>query len=351
MLSTELTPFRCPHCREPLRVERGPIGMGCASCGIQVGSADGIFDFVPDQAKRDESSFYDGEYAAPVAVAPPSIGSLRQLWVDNPYAPHNEAIWRRMQAIRDRTVVVLGSGDSPRELYFLELGPKWLVVSDLSQQPLRTLRRSYMPDPPANAVLAAIDAEQLPFADASVDVVIGYAFVHHLPDLDAFLRETARVLAPGGRAVFLDAAFAPLWEASKRTWLRGPMRVAHRINPISPEDLRFTLAGGFRIEDLSSRIGAVGGQPWFERSGALHYVAVRASEIVARRQPRLSLGSRDWRPNAAGDPPFSLKWRHRRALESLRRVDWLLASRSRTVRDNRVRLVWGFEMPITTPDR
>ena len=324
--------------------------MGCASCGFTVGSSDGIFDFVRGHAKPDETSFYDREYATSVAVAPPNLASLRQLWVDNPYAPHNEAIWRRMQAISGRKVVVLGSGDSPRELYFLELGPEWLVVSDLSQQPLRALRHSYLPDEPRNAVLAAIDAEQLPFADDSVDIVLGYAFVHHLPDLDRFLTETARVLVPGGRAIFLDAAFAPLWEGSKRTWLRWMMRAAHRVNPISPEDLRFTLQGGFRLDDLSRRIAEVGGVPWFEPSGSIHYLAVRASEIAARWEPRLSLGRREWRPNLAGDPAFTLEWRHRGVLERLRRFDAALASRFPTVRDNRIRLAWGFEMPITSSD-
>ncbi len=341
----EPTPFRCPWCQGPLRATHVPAGLRCATCARPVGSADGIFDFVRDGVKEEEGRFYDGEYAGAAGVAPPSISSLRALWVDNPYAPHNEAMWRRMQDVDGATVVVLGSGASPRELYFLELGPQWLVISDLSKAPLRAIRRLYIPDPPPNAVLAAIDAEQMPFADASVDVIVGYAFVHHLPDLDTFLREVARVLRPGGRAVFLDAAFAPLWECSKRTWLRLVMKGAHRINPISPEDLRFTMAGGFRIEELIRRITAVGGVPWFECSGGLHYLAVRASEIAARRLPGLSLGRREWQPNPAGTPPFHLRWRHRRALELLRRLDQLLVSRSRIARRNQVRLVWGFEMP------
>ena len=46
------------------------------------------------------------------------------------------------------------------------------------------------------------DAEQLPFADGSFDLVLGHAVLHHIPDLDAAFREFARVLRPGGTVFF-----------------------------------------------------------------------------------------------------------------------------------------------------
>jgi ubiquinone/menaquinone biosynthesis C-methylase UbiE len=45
------------------------------------------------------------------------------------------------------------------------------------------------------------DAESLPFADGSFDLVVGHAFLHHIPDVELALREIVRVLVPGGRFV------------------------------------------------------------------------------------------------------------------------------------------------------
>jgi ubiquinone/menaquinone biosynthesis C-methylase UbiE len=46
------------------------------------------------------------------------------------------------------------------------------------------------------------DAEHLPFADASFDLVLGHAVLHHIPDLPRAFAEFRRVLAPGGTVVF-----------------------------------------------------------------------------------------------------------------------------------------------------
>jgi len=56
-----------------------------------------------------------------------------------------------------------------------------------------------------NQKLTVVEAhgEALPFAAASFDVVYGRAVLHHALDLSAFCQETARVLRPGGAALFV----------------------------------------------------------------------------------------------------------------------------------------------------
>jgi SAM-dependent methyltransferase len=48
----------------------------------------------------------------------------------------------------------------------------------------------------------AADAERLPFADQSFDLVLGHAILHHIPDLPRAFAEFERVLAPGGTLLF-----------------------------------------------------------------------------------------------------------------------------------------------------
>ncbi len=79
---------------------------------------------------------------------------------------------------------------------------------------------------PVTTVQAA--AESLPLPDASFDLVLGHAVLHHLPDLGAAFSEFFRVLRPGGTILFAgepslvgdrvarvpkraSRALAPLW--------------------------------------------------------------------------------------------------------------------------------------------
>jgi SAM-dependent methyltransferase len=49
---------------------------------------------------------------------------------------------------------------------------------------------------------ARAEAESLPFANESFDLVLGHAVLHHLPNLRRAFAEFHRVLRPGGRIVF-----------------------------------------------------------------------------------------------------------------------------------------------------
>jgi SAM-dependent methyltransferase len=308
-----------------------------------VGTTDGILNFVTDPDLRLESEHFDQEYQEQTIREPRSLEALGQLWTDYPNAPMNRSMLERIGSVKGSTILLLGNGVLVKELYLLTQDPAALVFSDLSIEAVRTVRDYFGIDDDDNAMFfAAIDAQQLPFDDESVDIVYGYYFVHHLPDTDRFLAEVARVLRPGGKAVFLDNAMSPLWQKAKLGVLHPLMNAAHRYNPISEEDMRVTLGGGFDVKDFDRRIRNVGGDPFFDRSGFVHYFATRASDIFMGEKSRFHLGRREWIPDGAGG--WRLVAPHRRLLRVLIRIDSRL-ERLRVVRENQIRLVWGFTMP------
>ena len=84
------------------------------------------------------------------------------------------------------------------------------------------------------------DAETLPYDDATFDLVVGHAVLHHIPDVELALREVLRVLKPGGRFVFAgEPTRHGDWVArrlSRATWW-----AATRATRLAP--LRETWAG------------------------------------------------------------------------------------------------------------
>ena len=76
-----------------------------------------------------------------------------------------------------------------------------MVATDISQGMLDELGGSAdRLGVPVERVRA--EAAELPFVDASFDLVVGHAVLHHLPDLETAFHEFRRVLRPGGALVF-----------------------------------------------------------------------------------------------------------------------------------------------------
>jgi ubiquinone/menaquinone biosynthesis C-methylase UbiE len=83
-----------------------------------------------------------------------------------------------------------------------------IVVTDLTPKMLQAAEDFITSQGITNATFEIAEAEQLPFDDASFDIVTCRVAPHHFDDVHAFDREVVRVLKPGGRFVLIDT-FAP----------------------------------------------------------------------------------------------------------------------------------------------
>jgi ubiquinone/menaquinone biosynthesis C-methylase UbiE len=126
----------------------------------------------------------------------------------------------------DRSLEI-GAGTGYFTLNLMQAGVvREAVCTDISPGMLRTLEGNA-----ARLGLAvetsACDATELPFEDASFDLVLGHAVLHHLPFLDRAFAEFARVLRPGGTLLF---AGEPSRHGDRIAAV--PKRVAWRISPL-----------------------------------------------------------------------------------------------------------------------
>ncbi|MDE2227826.1 MAG: class I SAM-dependent methyltransferase [Alphaproteobacteria bacterium] len=104
-----------------------------------------------------------------------------------------------------------------------------IVAYDLSREMLDVVAREAAKRGFANLVTQQGVVERLPFADATFDYVFSRFSAHHWHDVDAALREAARILKPGGTVVVVDtvAPAAPLLDTFLQAieLLRDPSHV------------------------------------------------------------------------------------------------------------------------------
>jgi ubiquinone/menaquinone biosynthesis C-methylase UbiE len=84
-----------------------------------------------------------------------------------------------------------------------------VVASDLTPEMLAGAEKYIRGFGLENVTFALADAEELPFDDASFEIVTCRIAPHHFPNPGRFVTEAARVLKPGGRFGLVDSTVPP----------------------------------------------------------------------------------------------------------------------------------------------
>ena len=203
--------------------------------------------------------------------------------------------------VRGLDVLELGSGTSYFSAWLARAGAR-PVALDLSGAQLATARRLQQTVGPVFPLLEA-DAERVPLADRSFDLVVSEHGAPAWCDPERWLPEAARLLRPGGRLVFLtnsllSALCVPADEGVAGARLLRGQRDAYRVrwpgggiefHPSHGVWLRLLRRFGFVVEALHELYAPADASdhPFFEIVSADWAARWPAEELwVARRSGR-----------------------------------------------------------------
>lgn len=125
-----------------------------------------------------------------------------------------------------------------------------LVLSEPEPRMRARLERRVARSGRAATVLAA-PAEALPFADGTFDTVVSTLVLCTVADAPAALGELRRVLAPGGRLLFIEHVRGGSWLARGQDRLAGPWRAFAQGCRCNQETLALLERQGLRVVDLA----------------------------------------------------------------------------------------------------
>ncbi len=174
-----------------------------------------------------------------------------------------------------------------------------VIASDITDEMLAEAQKLTSARGIGNVTTAKADAEALPFADASFDLVTCRIAAHHFPDVPRFVRETWRVLKPGGTFALVDNISPD--DESTPGFDEGALRdAASTYNTF--EKLRDPSHGhcltmgewrslitrtGFAIENVELLPKEMEFGPWVERMGVAPATVAQLEAMVANASPAL----------------------------------------------------------------
>jgi SAM-dependent methyltransferase len=278
----------CTKCREKLIPAEN--GYACHQCGQHFGVKEGIPVFwnSPDSFKQSEADFYGQEAKAP------SLASLCR----NFYRPtaYDRDLYRMPfgHLNKQSLILSLGGGDGRHGLELLREGHS-VLESDLASASAAVAGKKIQESNiDGSWAVAAIDAEDIPFAPDTFDAVYICAALHQIPDQKAVAAGIRRCLKPGGKLILASEPASWFYKVIR------PMAqfMGIRAGQLGQQSVGDEANRGFNHREIASFINDCGAKPIvikpkFYLTGVLY----QATEALYRLLPpgqREKISIRQW---------------------------------------------------------
>ncbi|WEK46526.1 MAG: methyltransferase domain-containing protein [Candidatus Andeanibacterium colombiense] len=215
------------------------------------------------------------------AIVEDQFGAQAKAYVASPVHAAGEDL-DEVAAIAEREkpgrAADLGAGGG-HVAYRLAAHARSVTAIDLSQKMLEAIRETARQRGLQNIETCVAAAEDLPFEDASFDMLACRFSAHHWRDLDAGLREARRILKPGSTAMFIDVVSPahPVFDTHLQAveLLRDP---SHVRDYSEAEWMAALARAGFRVRGTRKRRLRMDYPSWVDRmrTSEAHRAAIRS---------------------------------------------------------------------------
>lgn len=183
-----------PCCHDRLVKTNGQAAQ-CKACRASFGLSGGVLDLRVDQSYDTllDTDQYDREHTVDADSPRTVVGVYERLL--NKWYPSGHVFEDVLEIGSGTGNLTYGLASNPmfNRVHCSDLSPRFIAV-------LRDRMRRFGVD--GNLSYYLFDANQVPFADESTNLVIGHSVLHHLSEFEETLRETHRALSRGGTALF-----------------------------------------------------------------------------------------------------------------------------------------------------